>query len=89
MVYEVLLHPRAAKELVALEEPARARVKERLRELRNDPDKKGKRLKYSDFWSIRIGEIRAIYQISNDPRRVIVLFIGNRKNVYDDFSKLF
>ncbi len=89
MTYSVLLHPKAAKELGALKEPLRSRVKERLSELADDPEAAGKRLKHSEFWSLRIGDYRAIYEVNEIKRRVIVLFIGHRKNVYDDFSKIF
>ncbi len=49
----------------------------------------GKHLKYSNFWSLRIGDYRAIYEIDRERNRVIVLFIGHRKDVYEDLSKLF
>jgi mRNA interferase RelE/StbE len=89
MTYAVLLHPKAAKEVQALDEPLRTRIRNRLRKLGSDPEKTGKRLKYSDYWSLRIGDYRAIYEISEQKRQVIVLFVGHRKNVYDDFSQLF
>ena len=89
MTYAVLLHPKAANELQALDEQLRTRIRNRLKELGRDPEKTGKRLKYSDYWSLRIGDYRAIYEISEGKRQVIVLFVGHRKNVYDDFSKLF
>ncbi|RZN70923.1 MAG: type II toxin-antitoxin system mRNA interferase toxin, RelE/StbE family, partial [Candidatus Methanolliviera hydrocarbonicum] len=46
----------------------------------------GECLKHSIYWRLRIGKYRAIYKIENS--KIIVLFIGHRKNVYDDFSKL-
>jgi mRNA interferase RelE/StbE len=85
----VFLHPKAAKALERIEEPVRLRIVERLRELRDSPKRVGKRLKFSDFWSLRVGDYRAIYEIERDKNRVIVLFIGHRRKVYDDFSKMF
>jgi len=87
--FVVLLHPKAAKALEKVEESVRLRIVERLKELRSRPEGVGKRLKYSDFWSLRIGDYRAIYEIDREKSRVIVLFIGHRKKVYDDFSKMF
>jgi len=87
VTYVVLLHPKAAKELQSLSEPAKSRVKEGLRELRVSPTHLGKLLKGSKYWSLRIGDYRAIYQVSEDDSRVIVLFIGHRSEVYDDFSR--
>lgn len=89
MSFAVLLHPRAAKTLEKVEEPIRLRIIEKLRELRTRPERVGKRLKHSDFWSLRVGDYRAIYEIDRDKNHVIILFIGHRKKVYDDFSKMF
>ena len=89
MAFKVFLHPKAAKALEKVEESVRLRIVERLRELENRPDRVGKRLKYSDFWSLRVGDYRAIFEIDRDKNQVIVLFVGHRKKVYDDFSKMF
>jgi len=89
VAFTVLLHPKATKTLQKIEEPTRSRITEKLRELRESPERVGKRLKYSDFWSLRIGDYRAIYEINLDKNQLIILFIGHRKKVYDDFSKMF
>jgi len=89
VTFVVLLHPKAAKALDKIEETVRPKIMERLRELRNRPEEVGKRLKYSDFWSLRVGDYRAIYEINRDKNQVIKLFIGHGKKVYDDFSKMF
>lgn len=88
MAFAILLHPKAAKELERLEEDLRTRIKERLRELKNNPESIGKALKPSDFWSLRIGDYRAIFEIDRAKKQVIGLFIEHRKKVYDDFSKM-
>ncbi len=89
MSYTVLLHPKAAEFIAKVDDSLASRIKERLHELKNEPEKIGKPLRYTDNYSLRIGEYRAIYFINVDEKQVIVQFIGNRKNVYDDFSKLF
>jgi mRNA interferase RelE/StbE len=89
VTFTVLLHPKAAKALKKVDEQTRSRITEKLRELENHPEKAGKRLKYSDFWSLRVGDYRAIYEINRNKNQVIILFIGHRKKVYDDFSKIF
>ena len=88
MTYSVFLHPKAAKELQCLDEPLRSRVKEGLMGLRNAPTQFGKLLKGSKYWSLRVGDYRVIYQISGDDSKVVVLFIGHRSDVYDDFSRV-
>ncbi|MBE0512624.1 type II toxin-antitoxin system RelE/ParE family toxin [Candidatus Bathyarchaeota archaeon] len=89
MVFTVVLHPKAAKALKKIEKLIRLRIIEELRELRNRPERVGKRLKYSDFWSLRVGDYRVIYEIDRDKNQVVILFVGHRKKVYDDFSKMF
>ncbi len=89
MSSRVLLHPKSARFLSRLEKGTEERIKSKLKELENQPETRGKRLRHSDFWILRIGDYRAIYEIDEMETRVIVLFIGHRKNVYDDFSKLF
>ena len=88
MVFKVLLHPNAAKELKKLDEKNQARMKQELKELTVDPFKAGKPLHPSDFWSIRSGDYRAIYEIDTKINQVTVLFVGHRKKIYDDFSKM-
>lgn len=87
MTYSFFLHPKAAKELQGLDEPLRSRVKESLMELRTTPIQVGKLLKGSKYWSLRVGDYRVIFQISEDERKVVVLFIGHRSDVYDDLSR--
>ena len=89
MTFTVLLHPKAVEALEKIEEQTRLMITEKLRELRNRPERVGKRLKYSEFWSLRVGDYRAIYEINRDKNQVVILFIGPRKKVYDDFSKMF
>ncbi len=89
MFYKVLLHSNAAKALRKLDESNKKKLKKALQELAVDPFKAGKQLQPSDFWSLRSGDYRAIYEINLDKNQVIVLFVGHIKKVYDNLSKLF
>lgn len=88
MSFRIFLHPKAVRALQKLDRRVGPEIKNKLKELENLPES-GKKLKYSDFWSIRVGDYRAIYEIDQGEKKAIVLFIGHRKNVYDDFLKLF
>jgi len=85
MPNRVFLHPKANDFLKKLPKTEGERIKKKLRELEEDAER-GKPLKHSNFWSLRIGDYRAIYEIKG--KKVVVLFMGHRKDVYDDFSKL-
>jgi len=81
--YKIFLHPKAA-ELKNLNSSLRVIIKKCLRELEESPEEKGQRLRYSSFYRLRIGDYRAIYEINQEERTVIVLFIGHRRTVYDN-----
>lgn len=87
MGYQILLHPKARAFLDGTDADQRGRIRERLLSLGDEP-KKGTRLRHSEFWRLRIGDYRAIYEIDHGTERVVVLFIGHRRDVYDDFSRL-
>ena len=58
-----------------------------LKVLENSPEV-GEQLRPSKFWKVRVGDYRVIYEIDRSSGRVIILFVGHRKNVYDEFSRL-
>jgi len=87
MSYDVLLHPKANDFLREVENKIETRIREKMKSLSTDPNK-GKKLKHSDFWRLRIGDYRAIYEIDNKNEKIVILFIGHQKDVYDDFSRL-
>lgn len=88
MVFRVLLHPSAAKALKKFGAVDKERMKKALGELAGDPWKAGKPLHPSDFWSLRSGDYRAVYEINQDQNQVTILFVGHRKKVYSDFTKM-
>ena len=88
MSFKVLLHPKAAKDLQKIEKQIRTRIIESAKQLCENPGKLGKPLKQSDYWSLRVGDYRVIYEINQNKKQVVILFIGHRSKVYDDFSKM-
>jgi mRNA interferase RelE/StbE len=86
--FRVFLHPKAARFLQKADPSLGRRIREDLVRLADAPEEKGERLTHSPFWRIRVGDHRAIYEIDREHSRVIVLFIGHRRDVYDDFSRL-
>jgi mRNA interferase RelE/StbE len=87
LTFSVLLSPRAARSLRKLRRSVGRRIEASLEDLKKSPET-GEQLRPSRFWRIRIGDYRAIYEIDRSSSRVIVLFIGHRKQVYDEFSRL-
>ncbi|MDV3277233.1 MAG: type II toxin-antitoxin system RelE/ParE family toxin [Nitrososphaerales archaeon] len=88
MSFKVLLHPKVARSLKKLQPSIGRRILESVRELERSPEK-GDPLNPSQFWRLRVGDYRVIYEIDRQTNQVVVLYIGHRKNVYDQFSRLF
>lgn len=88
MSYNILLHPKAHMFLDKLDQEMRKRIRKKMEGLKQYPER-GNHLRYSVFWSLRVGDYRIIYEIDKKEQKVTILFIGHRKDVYDDFSKLF
>jgi mRNA interferase RelE/StbE len=86
--FTVLLHPRAAKSLKKLQTSIRNRILESLKKLEQRPEK-GDQMKPSQFWKLRVGDYRVIYEVDQQTSQIIVLHVGHRKKVYDEFSRLF
>jgi mRNA interferase RelE/StbE len=89
VVFAVLVGPKATKALRKMDRKTKTRIMNAVRELREQPERIGKRLTYTDYWSLRIGDYRVIYKIDRAGMKVVILFVGHRSTVYDNFSKIF
>ena len=87
MTFDVLLTPKAARSMRKLERSVGTRIAESLKVLERSPES-GVQLKTSRFWKIRVGDYRVVYEIDRASNHVIALFVGHRKNVYDEFSRM-
>jgi mRNA interferase RelE/StbE len=86
--YIILLDPRVAKQLKKMDADLRNRLRSSLMELQETPESKGESLHPSDYWKTRIGDYRAIYQIERSKKLVVIIFLGHRSKVYDDFERM-
>ena len=83
MSYEVFILRRAQKELAALPKTDYERMRDAIVGLAENPRPTGcKKLTGREGWRIRSGDYRAIYEIDDAQKRVTVLHIGNRRDVY-------
>lgn len=85
--WRVLLDPKAAKDLDKLGHREQDRVRRFFREkltTRQDPRRLGHALKgpYAGFWTFRVGDLRIISDIQDDQVRILVVRVGNRRDVY-------
>ena len=84
MAYSILLAPPAERQLKALAEPAQKRIVKRLRTLKENPRPQGvkKLADADDLYRIREGDYRIIYTIRDKELIVLVVKIGDRKEIY-------
>ncbi len=81
--YSVLIKPSAAKELERPPEKLRRQLAKRIRALTENPRPVGvEKLTGEDFSRIRQGDYRVVYSIADRVLTVLVMRIGNRRDVY-------
>ena len=88
LAWRVEFEDAALKELAKLDKPVARRILAFLRERvspLDDPRSVGEALKGSklgDFWKYRVGDYRVIAHIEDGALRILVLKVGNRREVY-------
>ncbi|MBP6726874.1 MAG: type II toxin-antitoxin system RelE/ParE family toxin [Thauera sp.] len=88
MTWKIEFDPAAARELAKLDRKQARRIlsflSERIAQLDN-PRSMGEPLKGSklgEFWKYRVGDYRVISHIEDKVMRVLLVRIGNRREVY-------
>lgn len=88
MAWKIEFEEAALKELAKLDKPVARRIVAFLRErvaVLDDPRSIGEALKGSrlgEFWKYRVGDYRIITNIEDGVMRILVLRVGNRREVY-------
>jgi len=82
-MYAVLLSRQAEKFYKKLEKNVKARVREALLTLENQPYA-GKQLhgELKNNYNMRVGKIRIIYTVSEKDKTIYIIAIGPRKTIY-------
>ena len=84
-MYTVVLSRRAQKDLGALAPAVRSKLVAQIRLLAEDPFPQGrKKLKgqKGDYWRVRVGSYRIIYEVEQGELVVLVLRALDRKDAY-------
>ncbi len=83
MKYSVEILPRAVKQLEKLPPEVYPRIRNALVGLANEPRPSGcLKLRGREGWRLRVGDYRVIYEIDDESRRIVVLDIGHRREIY-------
>lgn len=89
MAYRVTLKPSAVKELARLSKPIQERIAATIDALAGNPRPHGcETLQGQDnLLRVRVGDYRIIYTVHDRELLVLVIRIGDRKEVYRRLSK--
>jgi mRNA interferase RelE/StbE len=82
MPYEIIISPRAIKDLTNLPKNVTARIISILEQIQDDPINSVYRLRDSPLYSLHIGEYRVILDILHQKLVILVVRVGHRRNVY-------
>ncbi len=86
-MYEVAIRRRAEKDIADLPASVARRVAEAIAALKSDPRPPGTRKLEADAgYRIRVGDYRIVYEIDDDVRRVIIVRVRHRRDVYRTLS---
>ena len=90
MRYKVELKPATVKHLSKLEKKFQVQVRDKIDSLAKDPRPDGaiKLSGVKDLYRLTSGNFRIIYQVSDDKLLVLVVKIGDRKDIYKNLADL-
>ena len=83
-LYDVVLSPKADKQLDDLPISLQRRITQALEELEPNPRPPGaiKLQGTDDLWRIRVGDYRIVYTIKDRELLVLVVRLGHRRDIY-------
>jgi mRNA interferase RelE/StbE len=84
MKYKIEFSPTAESQFKKLPKEVQARLKHRIDSMAENPFPRGiKTLSAEEnFYRLRIGDYRIIYQVQGKALLILILKLGHRKNVY-------
>lgn len=83
MTYAVSILRRAQRELEDLPREMFPRLADALRALADEPRPPGcRKLAGRNAWRIRVGRFRVLYEVDDRTRRVLVVHVDHRRDVY-------
>ena len=81
-MWEILLHPKVNDFLNSLDFSLSERIKQKLRELREDPFRFLEHYEGADHYKLRIGDYRALIDIDFTKEQIKVQVLDHRSRIY-------
>ena len=86
-MYEIIFSEKAKRQLKKFNVLVQERIGSAIERIKIRPFSFDiKRLQGTPYYRLRVGEYRLILDIKQDKLIIIVIEIGHRKNIYDNFS---
>jgi mRNA interferase RelE/StbE len=82
MTYEIILSNKAIRQLKKLDKATRVRIVAALERIRIRPESYVTKLVGDPGYRLRVGVYRVILDIDNERKKLFVLIIGHRRNIY-------
>ena len=84
MRYQIRYLPGAEKDLRSLPSAVAQRARRGIERLADDP-RAGKPLigELAPFWCYRVGDYRIVYEIRQEEIVVLIVMVGNRRDIYE------
>ena len=85
-MHQLYYHPRAFKQLKKLTKSDQKKVARVIYALKKDPFSKNldvrRFYRTRKSYRIRVGDLRAIYEVDQDKKEVLIVYIGYRGQIY-------
>lgn len=85
MAYSLIIDEKAMDFLEKLPKLVAQRIFKKIQETKDNPHRYFIRLSNRKDYKLRIGDYRVIADIEDDNLRILVVYIGHRKNIYNSF----
>ncbi|OGO30712.1 MAG: hypothetical protein A2Z29_00610 [Chloroflexi bacterium RBG_16_56_11] len=82
-MYEIELRRNAIKALDKIPKTARSRIASSLLRLSENPRPGGvEKVRGTELWRVRQGDYRLVYHINDENKKITVVRIGHRRDIY-------
>ena len=90
MIYKILITPAAERQFRKLSERVQKKIRDVILSLAEGPQPDGCKKLHAKkkLWSIRVSNYRVIYQIESKELIVLVVKIGDRREIYQKLDKI-
>lgn len=83
-MYNLVFEKRALENLNKLDNNIKQRIWDKLQECKENPFRFLKHLEEMPGFKLRVGDYRAIIDVDNSTKTIVVLKVGHRKNIYEE-----